>query len=363
MRHRSILLHGLRLVITVPGALLWTYAVNLLIAFVFSLKLHAQLSSILDHSLAAERLNAAFDLGTLGAVSHRLTYMAPSVGETNYLGLPLYLLCYFILGPGALFSFQSHAPSRLSILVSSGISFFWRFVRISMLTALVSGLILAPLIVAQLAWSQHVNTYFVEESALLHKLPGILLIVLVAALLRLYFDLVEVYTVQLADRYRPTGKPDRRIRRTLLPALHTLRQNFGRAYLTFVSLTVLGFAAVAFTGSIAMHMLAQPRVWPMFLLAQAGLFAMMATRFWQRGAETILCCDNPLPFSEPEIAPYYPGHHIHYSAPSIRPPASAPANDAQPDPEPAPPFLSEPDPGVFHHETGKSEEGREKTND
>ena len=82
-RRRSILLNGLRLVVTVPGPLLWTYALNLGLAFLFSIKLHAQFSSILDHSLAAERLNSAFDLGTISGVGLRLSYGAPSVGGSS----------------------------------------------------------------------------------------------------------------------------------------------------------------------------------------------------------------------------------------------------------------------------------------
>src|SRR5207248_10237602 len=57
----------------------------------------------------------------------------------------------------------------------------------------------------------------------------------------------------------------------------------------------LGFAAVILTARISMHMLAQPRVWPTFLLAQLGLFLMLFTRFWQRAAETSLSLQNPIP--------------------------------------------------------------------
>jgi hypothetical protein len=146
------------------------------------------------------------------------------------------------------------------------------------------------------------------------------------------------------------------VRTTLLPALRTLRANFGRAYGSFVSLTLLGFAAVAVTGRIAMHMLAQPRVWPMFLLAQAGLLGMMATRFWQRGAETILAADNPLP--RPPDPATFADEPVRYSAPLDLGPRQ-PVADAQSDPEPAAPSFDEPDAGVFHHEAGKGsrEEG------
>ena len=343
-RRRSMLWNGLKLVVRLPGALLWTFALNLGVALVFSLRLNAQLSSILDHSMAAERLNSAFDLGTLLGVAHRLGYMAPSTGNTSYIGLPLYLLGYFILVPGALFCYRSETPPRLSILVGSGLSYFWRFVRITLLTAIVSLLVLVPLMLLQSNWSAQVNESFVDVAALLRNLPGQVIIVLAAALLRLYFDLVEVYTVQLGDQYRDNGKQDRRVRRVLLPALRALWHNLPRAYFSFLFLTLLGFAAVAATGYAAMQMLAQPRVWPTFLLAQAGLLGMMATRFWQRGAETIIANDYPLkspeevvekPVEEPQPAEEFPEHF---------------PGDAQSDPEPAVPSLEAPDPAVFHHE-------------
>jgi hypothetical protein len=356
-RRRSILLHGLRLVLAQPGSLLWTYAFNLGIALLFSLRLKAQLASILDHSLAAERLSSAFDLGTVASASYRLSEHAPNAGHTSYLGLPVYLLIYFVLVPGTLFSYQAQAPSRLTILLSSGLSFFWRFVRITLLTLLVSGLFLVPLNIAQNKWAEHVDDTMTGVQALLYQLPGVLIIALIACLLRLYFDLVEVYTVQLGDQYRPNGKADRRVRCTLIPALRTLFRNFSRAYFSFVVLTLLGLVAVLATSALAVRMLAEPRVWPMFLLAQAGLFAMLMTRFWQRGAETILVADNPLP--APELSP---GMRDLLLQQTIRPipyrrratdilPDSM--NDPLPDPEPAAPSLPHPDPGVFHHDPRK----------
>jgi hypothetical protein len=342
---RSILLHGLRLVLFVPGALLWTYAFNLGVAVLFSMRLNAQLASILDHSLAAERLNSAFDLGTFSELIQRLSLNAPSTGATAYIGLPVYLLGYFILVPGTLFCYRSEAPSRLPILVSSGIAYFWRFIRITLLTGLVSLVVLGPLLAAQAAWSAHVDETTVGMDAVIAKLPGLVLILLVAALLRLYFDLVEAYTVQLGDHYRENGKQDRRVRRTLRPAMRTLRLNFLRAYGSFVLLTLLGFAAVFFSGQGVAHMLAQPRVWPAFLVAQLGLIGMMATRFWQRGAETILASDYPLP------RPVLPADVEMADEPFE--PVPYP-NDAQSDPEPAAPSLDQPDPAIVPYDRSTS---------
>ncbi len=294
MRRNSLVWRGLRVVLAAPGALLWTYALNVGLALLFSLRLHAEMASVLDHSLAAERLSSAFDLGTLLELRHALTYHAPGGGASAYAGLPVYLAVYFVLVPGSLFAYQVAAPGRLSILLGSGLGFFWRFVRITLLAWLVFAGVLGPLVAAQSAWAGHVEERYVGATALWLEAPGALLIVLAAALLRLYFDLVEVYTVQLNDHLLPNGRTDRRVRRVLGPALRTLAKNFGQAYGTFVGLALLGVAALTATWAEATELLAQKHVLPIFLLTQLGLMLSLLTRFWQRGMETVLAGDHRL---------------------------------------------------------------------
>ncbi len=328
MKKTAILLPGLRLTLRHPGALLWTYLANFTLALIFSWPFHAQLSAILDHSLAAQSLYTSFDLGTALTAVHRIThaggYDTPTTGIAHWLGIPLYLIVYFLLVPGALFTYRLQAPAQLSILFRTGARFFWRFIRIALITLAFAAIILAPLAAAANALSTFIDNRFTGWSALILQLLCWLAVLLVAALLRLYFDLVEVYTIQLDDHLRPSGFPDRRVRRTLLPALGTLARNLPRAFTVFLTLLLLGLAAFLFLGRIATHMLAQPRVWPMFLLAQAGLFLMLLTRYWQRAAETILAAATPI---QPEI-------------PSIP--------DPLPGPEPIAPSLPAPDPGIYH---------------
>jgi hypothetical protein len=88
---------------------------------------------------------------------------------------------------------------------------------------------------------------------------------------------------------------------------------------------------------------------------------MMATRFWQRGAETVLAQDRPLPAPEmTEEERAFAGQSTVWRPAAVRieerhhrgPVAVA---DPQPDPEPIAPSLSEPDPEVFHHDPGTAE--------
>ncbi|HTD97236.1 MAG TPA: hypothetical protein VK627_09905, partial [Edaphobacter sp.] len=293
--HRNILFHGLGLTLRRLPALLWAYVFNLALALLFSLNLHHRLADVTSHSLASQRLISGFDLGAVTDAFSRLNEGPSNSDLATHGNVPLYFILFFLLVPGTIFCYLTKVSARLSTLLQQGLLFFWRFIRITILTLLVSALILGPLFALQKAWATHVDNHAVGFHAFLARLIGLIVIFLVASLLRLYFDLVEVYTVQLGLHLRSNGKPDRRVRKTLGPAWRTLRHNFARAWLTFLFLGLLGAGTVLLTARIALHMLAQPRVWPLFLLAQFGLFVMLLTRFWQRGAEASLVLQNPLP--------------------------------------------------------------------
>lgn len=296
---RMLLTHGLSLTLRSWPAFVWTYVFNLGLALLFALPLHQQIDAMTAHSLASQRLTGAFDLGTLTGLIMKLSQGPGPAFAGSYLSTPFYLVLYFLIVPGTLFCYQTGTPAHLFALLQSGFVYFWRFFRITLITLVASGPILAGLNALQNLWSTHVDKNTVGRPAFLLELAGLVLIGLIAAVLRVFFDLMQVYTVQLGQLQFPVipgkkGRPERQIRRTFKPAWRTFRRNFFRLYLTFVLLTLLGLAAVAVTARIAMHSLAQPHVWPMFLLAQLGLFLMLLTRFWQRGAETVLVLENPI---------------------------------------------------------------------
>ena len=357
MSQRSnIFLEGLSITLRRFPAFLWTYAFNLSLAFLLSFSLNRQLATLLNHSLAAQGLSSGFDLGVIGE-----TFLHLNEGPTGDAGaaishgsIPLYLLLYFLLVPGSLFCYQTNAPARLSTLLHQGLLYFWRFVRITLLTLVISALILAPLFVFQNQWADHIDERLIGRSAFLCILAGYIILFLIASILRLYFDLVEIYTVQLGLNLRPNSQPDRRVRRSFGPAWQILRTHFSQAWPVFLFLTLLGFAAVVLTARTSMHMLAQPRVWPTFLLVQLGLFLMLFTRFWQRGMETSLALHNPI-FSPPLPTLPIAGVVDPQCRIQLAPmqPVQPVINEPIADPEPASPSLDEPDPGVFHHDPTK----------
>lgn len=388
-RTRNIFFHGLGITLRRFPALLWAYVFHLGLALAFCVPLYRQLSSLMSHSLASQQLASGFDLSVvMGALLQlRGDHAGQMTAMTSHGSILAYLLIYFLLVPGTLYSYVVRRPAKLSTLLYQGMLHFWRFVRITLLTLLAGLVLLGPLLLIQRRWAEFVDDRFVGRTSLLLTLAGLLVILLVASLLRLYFDLVEVYIVQLGTHRRLSDRPDRRVRRTLRPAFRLLRSRLIRAWMIFLALAIAGSVVVFFTSRIAMHMLAKPHAWPMFLIAQLGLFVMLFMRFWQRGVEASLVLQNPItthedsflahetsytrstPITTNAAPPPSPKtdhpHHIEmmsnpdplvpiYPAPlSPDDPliAEAPLTpDPIPNPEPASPSLDEPDPGVFHHD-------------
>jgi hypothetical protein len=91
--------------------------------------------------------------------------------------------------------------------------------------------------------------------------------------------------------------------RSLLPALRVYFSNFGRAYGSFLLIQVLGKLGLLFFFLIALRLLATPHVLPLFFFAQAGLFLLLAARFWQHGMETALALENPIRLPEATVFP------------------------------------------------------------
>jgi hypothetical protein len=297
---QNLLFGGLKLTLRNWPAFLWSYLFNLVLAWLFTLPLQLQINAITGHSLASTRLSSAFDLGVMIDVIRKLAEGPGPAVAGSYYSIPIYFAIYFLIVPGTLLCYQTGEPAQLFSLFKAGFDHFWRFVRITLVSLVVLIPVLGCLDALQRVWRDHIDETNVGRPAFLMQLAGLMLIALVAIFLRIYFDLVQIYTVQRGLQNHPAipGKktrPERQIRRTFKPAWKALAHNFFRVYLTVVVLSLLGVAAVAFTARAAIHSLAQPHVFIIFLLTQLGLFVMLLTRFWQRGAETILALENPLP--------------------------------------------------------------------
>jgi hypothetical protein len=131
---------------------------------------------------------------------------------------------------------------------------------------------------------------YVERKMFLYSALSAAVILLVAATVRLWWDLVEVYIV------RNAMDGERRVRQALLPALRLLGKYFFRTVGSFFLSGLLGVGALALCLFLWKQFVPAHQVWLACLLAQLGLFLQLAGRFWQRGIETtlVMAADPPI---------------------------------------------------------------------
>lgn len=316
----DLLAHGFRLALRNWPCLAWAYAVNLGFALLTAIPFSAGLSAYLDHSLAARQISGNLDAAYLGelAILMARDHTTGLALENAYWLTLVETLVFVFLTAGILSVYVNGHPPKPSLLLRGGAEFFWRLVRAGGLAILIAGPALALLIAAR-AWLLSRTAGLSGSRILLASAvsAGIVLIAFFA--LRLWFDLVEVCAV------RNVLVGERAVRKALRPALSLLRHCFFSAYGSFLAAGACGAAGFAACLYIWKDAVQANQVAAAFVIAQAGLFLLLAARLWQRGIQTVLVqAAYPLP------APERRGEETHAGEPSALLQPSAPAAAREP---------------------------------
>jgi hypothetical protein len=286
----NLLLHGLQLGLRNWPCVVWTYAVNLLFAVVAGVPLAAGLAPYLDHSLAAKRIAGTVDTSYLRELSIQVRNSGffPMLIHTAVWLNVLQVLVLFVLFSGSVFIYVSSEPPRFSVMLRGGIAYFWRFVRAAIVAGFAATLIVGLLLGIRSLLLDRAGNIYVGRQIFIYSAASAGLILLVALLVRLWWDLVEVYIV------RNAMDGERRILPALLPALRLLFRHFFRTFGSFLLAGLAGVVAFALC-LFLWRLLPAPQVWSACLLAQLGLFLLLAGRFWQRGVEAtlVMAADPP----------------------------------------------------------------------
>jgi hypothetical protein len=280
----NLLTHGFWLALRNWPCVVWAYGVNLAFGLLAAIPFAGGLAPYLDHSLAAQKIAGTIDLGYLLELETHLresNFIAVATQTAFWLNL-LEVLVFFVLFTGTIFVYVSAEPPRLSVLLRGGVAYFWRFVRAACVAVCIAGLILGVLIAGRAALLARASAVYVERKMFLYSVISGAVVLLAALLVRLWLDLVEVYIV------RNAVDGERRVRNALLPALRLLYRYFFRTVGSFLLTGMLGVSALAACLYLWKEFVPAYQVWIGFLLAQVGLFLLLASRFWQRGIEVSL---------------------------------------------------------------------------
>jgi hypothetical protein len=298
----NLLSQGFQLVLRNWPCVVWVYAVNLFLALLASVPFATGLGGYLDHSLAAQKIGGTIDFSYIVelALHIRDTGFSPMVLHTaGWVGL-LQLVVLFYLFAGSVFVFVAAEPPQLSVLLRGGVAYFWRFVRAAILAGGSAAIIMSVLLALRSWLLARADAFYVERRMFLYFAMSGAVVLLVGLLLRLWWDLVEVYVV------RNAMDGEHRVHLALLPAFRLLFQNFFRIFGSFLLTGIAGVAALGLCLELWKALPAH-QVWMAALVAQLGLFLLLASRFWQRGLEAtlVMVLDPPLVVSE-ELMPDEP---------------------------------------------------------
>jgi hypothetical protein len=294
----NLLVQGFQLSLRNWPCVVWAYAINLIFSLLGAIPFATGLASYLDHTLAAQKIAGTLNMASLVELGLHLrdTSFAPMAFHTaGWLNL-LQLLVLFIFFAGSVFVFVAAEPPWLSVLLRGGVAYFWRFVRAAILAGCIAAIILGVLLGARAALLARADAVYVERQMFYFSFISGAVVLLVALLVRLWWDLVEVYIV------RNAMDGERRVHQALLPAFRLLFRYFFRTFGSFLLAGIAGVAALAlclyFWKALPAH-----QVWIAALLAQLGLFLLLAGRFWQRGIEaTLVMSIDPPAVTREELA-------------------------------------------------------------
>ena len=309
-RNHSPLSTGLKLLQQNKRLLLWLYLANLLTGLLPALAYHSQVSGVLNHSMAAQRIAGRLDLSYLIELVQHTSKGGTGVYSLFSLMILGYCVFSFILAAAAYYVFATGERSTLAVVERSGIEYFWRFVRLTLFSAIVFVPVLGILSALRGAILKHADNVFLERSFFFLSMGTFAVIALVAIFLRLWFDIAEAYVVQLGM------DGDRRVRRSIFPAWRLLRVRCFSTYASYILVGVLGWLGFSFFIWLWTVGVPPRLVVVAWLIGQLGILCLLFTRLWQRGLATALVFTAPA--SQPVMAASYPVIPLH-GTPSAEP--------------------------------------------
>jgi hypothetical protein len=302
------------------GILWWVFVVNLVCGALGTVPAAMQLNSALHRTLAGESLSKGFDLGMFIELLRlpRVSIMNYSSGSYLFAGL-FFLFMLFVMG-GILESYRQDRSLTTGEFFAASGAFFWRFVRL-MLLSIVPFVIVGMIYQGIDKMSDTVGDKAIADQVGIYiSWAGIVIFLLLALCVRLWFDIAQV---------RAVAQNERGMWRNLWRAWRITWRELGGLFRIYFCISLV--ASVTLVIGLVIWVRLPPTATPVsFVLLQLILLVQLATRLWQlasamtwyqRNAETVpadtvaFTTPHPEEMGEPTIpneplAPSDPGPEL-----------------------------------------------------
>jgi hypothetical protein len=253
---------------------IWFYLLNLAFAHFGASAFSNAAHGILDHSFYADKLLHGFNLGVFMEMLARPEFGAlPSATHPAVMFAVVFFLASLVFMPGVLLGYASdHRLPRDEFFRACGRN-VWRFVRLFLFFTIIAGIIAGVLFAALNALAMAADKTSNERLPFFTQLIGTLLILLVLTLIRIWFDLAQTEVVL---RDQPA------VRKAIGAGFRKTRRNLGRMLGSYVLIAIVALAVLV-AGIWLWHAIVPPSsVLGAFIVGQAIMLLLLATRFWQR---------------------------------------------------------------------------------
>lgn len=253
------------------GILWWVFVVNFVCGALGTAPVALTLNRTLHHTLAGQPLTKGFDVGMFFDLVRLPNVSLMRSTTSSYIFAFLFFLFMLFVSGGILETF--HQDRRLTtgdFFAASG-SFFWRFVRLLLLS-------LVPFIAVSMIYqgldrlSDYVGDRAIADQVGVYlSFFAIVAFLLLALVVRLWFDIAQVRTV---------AQNERRMWRNALRSFRITFRELPSLFWMYFRITL--FAWITLAVGLMIWAKLPPTATPVtFVLLELVLLAQLATRFWQ----------------------------------------------------------------------------------
>jgi len=260
------------------GILWWVFAMNIALGAMGTLPAAMQLNKTLHHTLAGEQLFKGFDLGMFYELLRVPEVNLFRFKTSSYVFAVLFAVFMLFISGGIL---EVYRQDRRRIdtgdfFAASG-AFFWRFVRL-LLFSVVPFVFLGSLYQQIDKFSDYVGDKVVtDQISFVIWLAGMIIVVLLALFVRLWFDIAKVRAVVLNKR---------RMWPNMWHACVITVRQLGTLLWMYLRISLVAWTTllVAF---LIWTKIPPTAIWATFVLLELVMLVQLGARLWQMASATV----------------------------------------------------------------------------
>jgi hypothetical protein len=253
---------------------IWFYLLNLAFAHFGATTFNDSAHGILDHSLHADKLLHGFNIEVFTELlTHPEFGALPAAAHPAMMFAVIFFLASLVFMPGVLLGYASdHRLPRDEFYRACGRN-VWRFVRLLLFFTIIAGIVAGILFGVLNAVTAAAEKTSHEALPIFIELVGLVIILLVLTVVRIWFDLAQADVV-LGDQSAA--------RKSVAAGFRKTRRNLGRLLASYIVIAIVALATLL-AGLLLWHAIVPPSsVVGAFIIGQATLLLLLGMRFWQR---------------------------------------------------------------------------------